>query len=100
MSASSFDIAIEEMMKADAIRAAYLPDSAKNFYFIEEPWTMLQEPWRCQWFDKRTRQLCEVNTIGNPESGDKYAMFIVYTANEEVKNYVFLMDKYHFVEEK
>lgn len=100
MSAKGFDDSLEDMMKADAIRAAYLPDSAKNFYLIEEPWTMLQEPWRCQWFDKRTRSLCEVYAVGNPEQGEKYAMFTVYTAKEEVKNYVFLMDQYHFVEER
>lgn len=92
---------VDEMMIADAIRATMLPGASKNFYLIEEPWTMLEEPWRCQWYDKRTRSLCEVYPVGEPYSDDKYAMFTVYQEDLElVRNYVFMMDQYHFVDKE
>lgn len=96
---SDVDAQFEEMMKADAIRAAFVPGESKTFYLIEEPWTMLEEPWRCQWFDHRTNSLCEVYPVGIPYPGSKYAMFTVYEEDLKlIRNYVFLMDQYHFVE--
>ncbi|AFH21129.1 hypothetical protein CL97_gp245 [Cronobacter phage CR9] len=98
--AKGLDSRVEEMIKADEIRAAFVPGSSKNFYLIEEPWTMLEEPWRIQWYDNRTRSLCEVYPVGVPYPGDKYAMFTVYDEiSKVIKNYVFLMNEYHFIAE-
>lgn len=98
--AGGLDVRVEEVIKADEIRAAFVPGASKTFYLIEEPWTMLEEPWRIQWYDKRVRSLCEVYPVGVPYSGDKYAMFTVYDEVQKViKNYVFLMNEYHFIAE-
>lgn len=94
-----FDTSIEEMIKADAIRASLVPGASKSFYLVEEPWTLLEEPWRCQWFDKGLKAVCAVNTIGVPYAGEKYSLFVTADEHSSVKNYVFLMDKYHFIEE-
>lgn len=97
--AASFDASIEEMIRADEIRATLVPGSSKTFYLIGEPWSMLEEPWRCQWFDHRINATCQVYPVGAPYSGDKYAMFTVYMEDtKDIKNYVFLMDQYHFFE--
>lgn len=94
------DSRVEEMIKADEIRAALVPGASKTFYLIEEPWTMLEEPWRIQWFDKWVKGLCEVYPVGVPYPGEKYAMFTVYDeVKKVVLNYVFLMDQYHFIAE-
>lgn len=95
---SRLDDQIEEMLKADEILAV-TTGARRNFQFIEEPWTMLEEPWRCQWFDPLTKSLCEVYTVGSPYPGGKYAMFAVYEEERKVVlNYVFLMDQYHFID--
>lgn len=94
-----FDNTLLEMMKADEIRAAFVPGASKNFYLVEEPWTMLEDPWRCQWYDKRVKSLCEVYPVGTPYSGKVYALFTVYEEIEKrVLNYVFLMENYHFID--
>jgi len=96
--AGGLDVRVEEMIKADEIRAAAVPGASKTFYLIEEPWTMLEDPWRIQWFDKRVNSLCEVYPVGVPYPGDRYAMFTVYDeVKKVVLNYVFLMDQYHFI---
>lgn len=95
----SLDQRLQEILKADEIRAALVPGASKSFYLVEEPWTMFEEPWRIQWYDKMTRSLCEVYPVGTPHSGDKYALFTVYDElNKVIKNYVFLMDEYHFID--
>lgn len=85
------------MILADEIRAAFVLGASKNFYLIEEPWYMMEEPWRCFWVDKRSGKTCEINVVGNPQEGEKYVMFAVYTENKEVHNYVFLLDQYHYI---
>lgn len=100
LESGSLDSRIEEMIKADEIRAALVPGASKTFYLIGEPWTMQEDPWRCQWFDPRVQSLCEVYPVGVPYPGDKYAMFTVYQEDLKViRNYVFLMDQYHFLSE-
>lgn len=94
-----FDSSIEDIMKADVIRAASITGERKSFYLIGYPWTIREEPWRCQWFDPRIKEVCAVHPVGSPYEGDKYVMFITSDDRGSVKNYVFLKDQYHAVEE-
>lgn len=91
------DADIEKMMRADVIRAAMLPGKRKTFYLVEQPWTMLEEPWRIRWTDYKSKDLCEVTPVGVPVTGDRYCMFTTYSQDENVvRNYVFLNEQYHF----
>ena len=95
----NFDSSIEEMIKADEIRATLVPGGRKSFYLRDVPWTMIPEPWRIRWIDKRSGEECEVYPVGEPYAGKKYVMFITYDEDGVVSNYVFLQDQYHYLEE-
>lgn len=95
------DKALAEMMEADAIRATLVPGQSKNFYLVDQPWNMREEPWVIQWFDPRIERLCEVYPVGMPYPGDKYVMFTTFSEEEKViRNYVFINEQYHYIEDE
>lgn len=94
---SGFSESFDDVMIADEIRSALVPGAKRQVYKIEEPWTMLEEPWRIQWFDKRVDSICQVYVVGDPFYDEKYVTFMVYM-DGEVKNYVFLIDQYHYLD--
>jgi len=95
-----FDKSIEDMLRADDIRAALLPRSKKSFHLIKSAWTMAEEPWVCRWFDDGLGKVCEVTPIGTPFPGEKYVLFVTSDDKGNVKNYVFFTDQYHFIEDQ
>lgn len=98
-SAPKITSSLESVLKADAIRAAFSPSGEKNFYVIEEPWTMIPDPYRCRWFDKRIGEVCEINVFGAPVQEGKYTMFVAYMDDGKVKNFLFISENYHFLED-
>lgn len=98
--AAEFDKEILAMIKADEVRAAFVPGARKNFYLIEEPWSMVENPWRIQWFSPVTKSWCMINPVLEPQGGEKYVMFQMYEEDtERVCIYVFLNDQYHYLED-
>lgn len=96
---SDFSKSFDDVMEADKIRSSIVTGASRQIYKVEGPWTMIEEPWRVQWYDNRIDKVCQVYVVGDPFYDEKYVTFMVYM-DGEIKNYVFLIDQYHYLDEE
>lgn len=95
---SGFSDSFDEVMEADKIRSSLVIGASRQIYKVEGPWTMIEDPWRVQWYDNRIEKVCQVYVVGDPFYDEKYVTFMVFM-DGEIKNYVFLIDQYHYLED-
>lgn len=92
---NNMDEQIVNLEKADTIRASLLTGARKSIYSVDYPWTMMEEPWVCEWFDYDLNEICRINPIGNPIVGEELCMFVATDKQANVKNYIFTLSKYY-----